>query len=101
MLGGLISSCGSFELWPHHLSAVIGVSILLEVCCVHPSGAPHRGEALAQQDTNHNIACFHPRAEKEKQTDNCARLLTQRAGGNSLKSWEQLPRRPLLSSVTA
>lgn len=31
-LGGPISSCGGIQLCPQHLSAVIGVSILLEVC---------------------------------------------------------------------
>lgn len=39
-LGGLISSCGGIELCSHHLSTVIGVSILLEVCSVHPAGGP-------------------------------------------------------------
>lgn len=65
-------------------------SILLEVCCVHPSGAPHRGGALAQQEANHNIACFHSKAEKAKQTYNTACLLEQSAGGNSQKPWEWL-----------
>lgn len=66
LLGGLINSCGGIELCPHHLSAVIGVSVLLEVCCVRPAGAPHRGEALHSGDPDHNVARFHPRAGKKQ-----------------------------------
>lgn len=74
-LGGLISSCGCIELCPHHLSAVIGASILLEVCCVHSDGAPHSGEAPAQRDTYHNTACFHSQAGKKKRKREAGRQL--------------------------
>lgn len=57
---GLSAPVVALSCSPHHLSAVIGVSVLLEVCCVHLPGAPHREEAPTQQDTNHNTARFHP-----------------------------------------
>lgn len=66
VLGGLISSCGGFELQPHHLSAVIGVSILLEVCCVHPYGAPHRGEALRTAGHQPQYSMFSPTGRKRE-----------------------------------